>query len=198
MLVYILPNAINWLRSALGITTNEHWCSINRARVYSNHKRQQVEYVAMASLLQLFSLFLLLSLCHSESLRGPRDSVCKVNNKGFMLKGGHGKRPVLDEEKYKVTISLIREKDHQIVDCVEDSTRYIGKLLLNICRLFYQWCALVVVRINSTQYFKGFIITSTVPGMGYPANFVGKFRKTVRTYSDENLLVACENTISHS
>ena len=90
----------------------------------------------MAALLQLLSLFVLLSLCHSESKGGPRDSVCNSNNKGFMLKAGHGKRLVLDE-KYNVTIILIREKDNKIVDCVENSTRYIGTFLLNSCRLFY-------------------------------------------------------------
>ena len=89
----------------------------------------------MAALLQLLSLFVLLSLCHSESKNGPRDSVCK--SKGFIPTSGHGEDPKLDKKEYNITITLIREKDNQIVDCVENSTRYIGTLILNSCRLFY-------------------------------------------------------------
>jgi len=54
------------------------------------------------------------------------------------------------------------------------------------------------VIINATEKFKGFIITSTVPGTGYPARFVGKFDYRVWLYSEENLVRACENTMAHS
>ena len=152
----------------------------------------------MAPLLQFLSLFVLLSLCHSESRGGPRDSVCKSDNRGFMLYKGHGERRKLDEEAYKVTISLIREKDNQIVDCVENSTRYIGTYFAEFLQNILSLVVHCVVRINATKFFKGFIITSTLPGTGYPANFVGKFRKSVHLYSDENLAMACDNTVSHS
>ena len=113
--------------SSPGIRTSELQCSINmNFASLLKSQRHQVEYVAMAPLLQLLSLFVLLSLCHSELNGGPRDSVCRSSNEGFIPGHGHGKRPNLDEEKYKVTISLIREKDNQTVDCVENSTRYIG------------------------------------------------------------------------
>ena len=54
------------------------------------------------------------------------------------------------------------------------------------------------VIINATERFKGFIITSTVPGTGYPARFVGKFDYRVWQYTTENLIRACENTMAHS
>lgn len=52
---------------------------------------------------------------------------------------------------------------------------------------------LTLVRINATKHFKGFIITSTKPGTGYPANFVGKFD----TKPAKNLIHLCENAIAH-
>lgn len=150
----------------------------------------------MATLLHFLSLFVLLSLSHSES-RGLRSSICNSNNKGFIPKKHHGPRPKLDENQYNVTISLI--KNNKVVTCVENNTQYIGTCIL-ICVVagFHIRCSLLVVRINATKYFKGFIITSTRPGTGYPANFVGKFKRKVYLYSDENIQYACDNTISHS
>jgi len=79
------------------------------------------------SLLQLFSFFLLLSLSHSESKGGPRESVCSEDNIGFKLKEGHGPVPDLDKEKYKATITLVKEGDDTPVDCVEGGkTKYEG------------------------------------------------------------------------
>ena len=81
----------------------------------------------MAPLLQLLSIFVLLSLSHSESKGGPRVSVCDSDNKGLIPKWSHGERKSLDEKEYKVTVTLLREKDNKPVDCVDDKARrYIG------------------------------------------------------------------------
>lgn len=58
-------------------------------------------------------------------------------------------------------------------------------------------CTGYLVRINATKHFKGFIITSTEPGTGYPANFVGKFHKKPHEYKNENLIHLCENAVAH-
>ena len=164
--------------------------------------KNQARSVAMAPLLKLLSLFALLSLSHSESKGGPRDSVCKSNNKGFIPFGQHGDTGMDVQKKgYKVFITLIREVDNQTVTCVEGNTKYIGTFAVNY---LFAYCFInavfgaPVVRINATHRFNGFIITSTKPGVGYPANFVGVFEERVEKYSDENLALACENTISHS
>lgn len=149
--------------------------------------------------LQFLSLFLLLSLSNSER-EGPRDSVCRSNNKGFLPFRGHGLRPKLNETKFNVTIMLVKEDNNQTVTCVEEKTRYRGRYFFNVCR--YSNCInvliLLVVIIKATKFFKGFIITSTQPGTYYPANFEGRFDRKVRDYSEENLLYCCDNTISHS
>lgn len=83
-------------------------------------------------LLQLLSLFLLLSLCYSESKGGPRVSVCASDNKGLVPKRGHGPDPKLDEKEYNITITMRysnKPNDEQIVDCVEDKTLYNGMYL---------------------------------------------------------------------
>lgn len=80
----------------------------------------------MAALLQLLSLFVLLSLCQSESKGGPRDSVCNSDNTGFLPSKGHGIPPALDEEEYKVTVTLIKQNNNQAVNCVDNKTDYIG------------------------------------------------------------------------
>lgn len=79
----------------------------------------------MAPLLQFLCLFALFSLSFSEGKGGPRDSVCKSDNKGLIPQKGHGKEKDHGKE-YNVTIILIKEKDNQTVDCVENNERYIG------------------------------------------------------------------------
>ena len=79
----------------------------------------------MALLVQLFILLLaLLPLCDSESTGGPRDSICRT--KGFVPFKGHDPRKIFSQEHYKVTVTLIREKDNETVDCVEDDAKYTG------------------------------------------------------------------------
>ena len=90
----------------------------------------------MAVLVQLFILLpALLPLCYSEGKGGPRDSICR--SKGFVPFKGHDPRKIFAQEHHKVTITLIREKDNEIVDCVEDDERYTGITSSGMPRLYY-------------------------------------------------------------
>jgi len=82
------------------------------------------------ALLQFFTFFVLLSLSHSRSKGGPRESICSSDNVGFKLKEGHGPVPELDQEQLNVSITLVKEVENTPVDCVEGGkTKYNGMYL---------------------------------------------------------------------